>query len=40
MPEHLAYYINYEAIGRDMELSGDIYTLETGFERVHIFWSH
>ena len=38
--ENLAYYIDYERMGRDMELSGDIYTIETGYEEVHVFWSH
>ena len=40
VPENLAYYIDYERMGRDMELSGDIYTIETSFEEIHIFWSH
>ncbi len=40
IPESLALYIDYDAMGRDMELGGDIYTVETGFEQVHIFWSH
>jgi len=39
IPEHLEYYIDYERMGRDMELSGDIFTIETGFEEVHVFWS-
>ena len=39
IPENLAYYIDYERMGRDMELSGDIFTIETAFEEVHIFWS-
>lgn len=40
IPENLAYYIDYERMGRDMELSGDIYTIETAYDEVHIFWSH
>lgn len=40
VPENLAFYIDYERMGRDMELSGDIYSLETAYEEVHIFWSH
>lgn len=40
IPENLAIYIDYEKMGRDMELSGDIYTIETGFESVHVFWGH
>ncbi len=39
IPENLAYYIDYERMGRDMELSGDIYTIELGHGEVHIFWS-
>lgn len=40
IPENLAYYIDYEKMGRDMELSGDIFTIEVGYETVHIFWNH
>ena len=40
VPEHLQHYIDYERMGRDMELSGDIYTIETAFDEVHVFWSH
>lgn len=32
LPEHLACYIDYKAKGRDMELNGDILTIETGFQ--------
>ncbi len=39
IPEHLAFYINYEKMGRDMEMSGDIFTIETAYDEVHIFWS-
>ncbi|MBU2862518.1 antirestriction protein ArdA [Reinekea forsetii] len=40
IPESLAYYIDYEKMGRDMELSGDIFTIETCYREVHIFWNH
>jgi len=40
IPEHLQYYIDYEKMGRDMELNGDVFTIETGFEELHIFWNH
>jgi antirestriction protein len=40
IPQHLARYIDYDAMGRDMELGGDVFTIETGFQEVHIFWSH
>ena len=40
IPQNLAYYIDYEKMGRDMELGGDIFTIETGYDEVHIFWNH
>lgn len=39
IPEALAYYIDYAAMARDMELNGDVFTLELGHEEVHVFWS-
>lgn len=39
VPEHLACYIDYERMGRDMELSGDIFTIQTAYNEVHVFWS-
>jgi antirestriction protein len=38
-PEHLANYIDWDAMARDMELNGDVFTVETGDEEVHVFWS-
>ena len=40
IPSHLAGYIDYESMGRDLELGGEIIAIETGFAKVHIFWSH
>lgn len=40
VPKHLEFYIDYERMGRDMEMSGDIFTIETGCREVHIFWNH
>lgn len=34
---HLAPYIDYQLMGRDMELNGELIALEIGFEKVHIF---
>lgn len=39
VPEHLAPYIDYERMARDMELGGDVFTLEVSFREVHVFWS-
>ena len=40
IPSSLEFYIDYERMGRDFELSGDIFTIETAHDEVHIFWSH
>jgi len=39
IPNSLRYYIDYERMARDMEIS-DVFVIETGFEQVHVFWSH
>lgn len=40
IPEHIARYIDYESMGRDMELGGDVFTLTTDDGKVHVFWNH
>ena len=40
VPKHLEFYIDYEKMAYDMEMNGDVYTVETGFNEVHVFWSH
>lgn len=39
IPNYLENYVDYERMGRDMELSGDIITFETAYQEVHIFWN-
>jgi len=39
IPEALRYYIDYEAMARDMELNGDVFIIEEGYKTVHIFWN-
>lgn len=39
VPESLRYYIDYEAMARDLAIN-DVIAVETGFEAVHVFWSH
>ncbi|MGH1421590.1 MAG: antirestriction protein ArdA [Hyphomonas sp.] len=39
IPESLRYYIDWEALARDMALNGEIMVFQTGFDEVHIFWS-
>ncbi|MBL8500589.1 MAG: antirestriction protein ArdA [Nitrosomonas sp.] len=40
IPESIAYYVDYERMGQDMDLNGDVFTIEAGYETVHIFWNH
>jgi len=39
VPAHLEYYIDYAAMGRDMELNGDVFTIETSSSELHVFWN-
>ena len=37
IPENLALYIDYAKMGRDWEMSGDIITIKTAYNEIHIF---
>ncbi|MCD1624338.1 antirestriction protein ArdA [Citromicrobium bathyomarinum] len=37
IPEHLRFYIDWQAMARDAELSGDVFTIQTAFDEVHVF---
>lgn len=37
IPENLRFYIDYEAMARDLAVN-DVFTIQTGFEDVHVFW--
>ena len=39
IPESIQPYVDYYRMGRDMDLSGDIFTIETARDEVHVFWS-
>ncbi len=39
VPDSLAFYIDYEKMGRDLEIN-DVFTLETAHREVHVFWCH
>jgi antirestriction protein len=39
IPESLRNYIDYESMARDMELGGDVFTIEADTGRVHVFWN-
>jgi antirestriction protein len=37
IPEALRYYIDYQAMARDVEISGDFFTISTAWNEVHVF---
>jgi len=39
IPESLRYYIDWEHMGRDLEIN-DVLTIETDFHCIHVFWRH
>lgn len=39
IPASLEYYVDWQALARDMALNGEILVFQTGFDEVHIFWS-
>jgi len=40
IPESLRHYIEYQSMAQDMELNGDVFTIEMGYQSVHVFWRH
>lgn len=40
IPKHLECYIDYDCMRPDMEMSGDIFTIETAHDEVHVFRNH
>ncbi len=40
IPKHLEFYIDYERMGKDMESSGDVFTIQTNHDKVHVFLNH
>lgn len=37
IPEYLVNYVDYERMGKDLKLSGDIVAIETDYQQLHIF---
>lgn len=37
IPEGLRFYIDWEAMARDAEMGGDLFTVDTGYAQVHVF---
>ncbi|MBL4853598.1 MAG: antirestriction protein ArdA [Robiginitomaculum sp.] len=40
IPDSLKYYIDYKSMARDMEMSGDVFSIETGYKEIHVFWNN
>lgn len=40
MPQTLQSYVDWNAMARDAELSGDVLTFETAYDVVHVFAGH
>jgi len=39
IPPSLEYYIDWQALARDLALNGEILVIQIGFDEVHVFWS-
>ncbi|MCA1866589.1 antirestriction protein ArdA [Agrobacterium genomosp. 3] len=39
IPEALRYYVDWQAMARDAEMGGDLFTIETAHNEVHVFSS-
>lgn len=39
IPSALEFYIDWEALARDMTINGEIIAIETAFDEVHVFWN-
>jgi len=39
IPEALRLYIDYDAMARDAVLGGEVFTVETAHDEVHVFWA-
>lgn len=37
IPQSLRYYIDWQAMARDAEMSGDVFTVETAYDEIHVF---
>ena len=40
IPASLLYYIDYQAMARDAELNGDLFTVSTAWDEIHVFSGH
>jgi antirestriction protein len=40
VPESLRYHIDWKSVARDMQLGGDVYFAEVGYDQTFVFWTH
>lgn len=40
IPHALRYYIDWRAMARDAEINGDLFTVQTAWDTVHVFAGH
>ena len=40
IPHALRYYIDWRAMARDAEINGDLFTVQTAWDAVHVFAGH
>ena len=40
VPDRLRYYIDWQAMARDAEMSGDLFAIRTAHDEVHVFHAH
>ena len=39
IPDWANGYIDWESMAEDWELNGDIFTIETNYQEIHVFWN-
>lgn len=37
VPQSLRFYVDWQAMARDAEMSGDVFTVTTAYDVVHVF---
>ena len=37
IPQPLRNYVDWQSMAHDAEMSGELFTIETGYQQVHVF---
>jgi antirestriction protein len=40
VPKQFRYYIDFEKYAKDLEIGGDIFTIETRYNEIHVFYNN